>query len=68
MKIEQMYGQLLSVEKFKVDQCDGGTPNVHVANFKETTTNHCRLFNTCMCLKSYIFGMCDDLHLVNGNC
>lgn len=39
MKIEQMYGQLLSVEKFKVDQCDGGTPNVHVANFKETTTN-----------------------------
>ena len=34
-----MYEQLLSVEKFKVDQCDGGTLNVHVANFKETTTN-----------------------------
>ena len=41
-----MYEQLLSVEKFKVDQCDGGTPNVRVAYFKEITTN--QTFDTCV--------------------
>ena len=48
-----MSGQLLSVEKFKVDQCDGGTPNVHVANFKEIITN--QTFYLCVSKELHIW-------------